>query len=62
MTFVSRMGLEQILEGVQVALATHRPGEGAARVPDYDLGPVSGKIVRIVSGYIDYVNRVVWSR
>jgi UDP-N-acetylglucosamine 2-epimerase (non-hydrolysing) len=61
-TLVSRMGLEQIMAGVQVALATHSPGEGAARVPDYCLGPVSGKIVRIVSGYIDYVNRVVWSR
>lgn len=58
---VSRLGPEEILAGVEVAMATH----GGARkqpVPDYDLGPVSGPIVRIVSGYIDYVNRVVWSR
>jgi UDP-N-acetylglucosamine 2-epimerase (non-hydrolysing) len=34
----------------------------AGRVPDYESGPVSVKVVRIVLSYIDQVNRVVWSK
>ncbi|GJE53268.1 UDP-2,3-diacetamido-2,3-dideoxy-D-glucuronate 2-epimerase [Methylobacterium tardum] len=58
---VSRLGPKEILSGVEVVMATHDRTRRQP-VPDYDLGPVSGPIVRIVSGYIDYVNRVVWSR
>jgi len=34
----------------------------AGRVPDYEAGAVSAKVVRIVLSYIDHVNRVVWSK
>ncbi len=34
----------------------------AGRVPDYESGPVSGKVVRIVLSYIDQVDRLVWSK
>jgi UDP-N-acetylglucosamine 2-epimerase len=34
----------------------------AGRVPDYEAGAVSVKVVRIVLSYIDHVNRVVWSK
>jgi UDP-N-acetylglucosamine 2-epimerase (non-hydrolysing) len=34
----------------------------AGAVPDYDGGEVSTKVVRIVLSYIDFVNRVVWSK
>jgi UDP-N-acetylglucosamine 2-epimerase (non-hydrolysing) len=34
----------------------------AGRVPDYEAGAVSAKVVRIVLSYIDQVNRVVWSK
>ena len=31
-------------------------------VGDYGAGPVSQQVVRIVLSYIDYVNRVIWSK
>jgi UDP-N-acetylglucosamine 2-epimerase (non-hydrolysing) len=34
----------------------------AGRVPDYEAGAVSAKVVRIVLSYIDQVDRVVWSK
>ena len=29
---------------------------------DYDGGPVSKKVVRIILSYVDYINRTVWSK
>ena len=34
----------------------------AGRVPDYEGGAVSAKVVRIVLSYIDQIDRVVWSK
>jgi UDP-N-acetylglucosamine 2-epimerase (non-hydrolysing) len=31
-------------------------------IKDYQAGPVSKQIVRVVLSYIDYVNRTVWER
>jgi UDP-N-acetylglucosamine 2-epimerase len=52
---------ERILDAVACA----RDGTGsrrAGRVPDYEAEGVAMKVVRIVLSYIDYVNRVVWSK
>ena len=31
-------------------------------VRDYDVPNVSGKILRLIISYVDYVNRVVWKK
>lgn len=31
-------------------------------VPDYQAGPVSKQVVRIVLSYTDYINRTVWRK
>jgi UDP-N-acetylglucosamine 2-epimerase len=52
---------DRVLEAVLIA----RAGTGsrrAGRVPDYEAEGVADKVVRIVISYIDYVNRVVWSK
>ena len=58
---------DRLAEAVAVALSTHASrsadlGPPLGHVPDYDGGQVSAKVVRIVSGYIDYVNRTVWRK
>ncbi len=58
-------GLTQarVLEAVSVVTRQHDPKKRAfPLVPDYDAGPVSKQVVRVVLSYIDYVNRTVWGR
>jgi len=54
---------ERIIQGIE--LVKNQP-RGANRyfrqVSDYTMPNVSEKIVRIILSYIDYVNRVVWSK
>lgn len=53
----------RVLEAVAVVTAQH---SGAARVfrpvGDYEAGPVSKQILRVVLSYVDYVNRTVWRK
>lgn len=53
----------RVLEAVSVVTRQHN---ATARVfpivPDYETGPVSKQVVRVVLSYIDYVNRTVWSK
>ena len=60
---MSGLKKERVLEAVKVV--TTQQG-GAERVfpvvPDYESGPVSKQVVRIVLSYIDYVNRTVWHK
>jgi UDP-N-acetylglucosamine 2-epimerase (non-hydrolysing) len=59
----SRMHADAIVDAVNVARATYVKGAtDLGRVPDYEGGRVSAKVARIVSGYIDFVNRSVWSK
>ncbi len=59
----ARMTPDAVAEAVRIVRATHDPNRtGFGRVADYEGGQVSVKVVRIVAGYIDVVNRVVWSK
>ena len=53
---------EAVLDAVRVTLARPPPQTLHPLVSDYLGGSVSEKVVNIVLSYIDYVNRVVWSK
>ncbi len=53
----------RVLEAVRVVMQHHNRTDRRFPVaPDYDAGLVSKKVLRIVLSYVDYVNRVVWSK
>jgi UDP-N-acetylglucosamine 2-epimerase (non-hydrolysing) len=53
---------EHVLDAVRIILAQHERGARTMdAVPDYEAKAVSRKILRVVSSYVDYVNRTVWS-
>lgn len=53
---------ERILQGL-IQLQTQKTGSerNFRQVSDYSMPSVSGKVVRIILGYTDYIKRVVWS-
>jgi UDP-N-acetylglucosamine 2-epimerase (non-hydrolysing) len=54
---------ERVLDAVRVVTYQHSASERQfSTVADYEGGPVSAKVLRIVLSYVDYVNRVVWSK
>jgi UDP-N-acetylglucosamine 2-epimerase (non-hydrolysing) len=54
---------EQVLDAIRVVTRQHdRTRRVFPLVPDYEAGPVSKQVVRVVLSYIDYVNRTVWRR
>jgi UDP-N-acetylglucosamine 2-epimerase (non-hydrolysing) len=54
---------ERVLDAVRVVMAQHdRNGRTMRPVEDYEAGPVSKQILRIVLSYTDYVNRTVWRK
>ena len=54
---------ERILQGLAALKIQNRNPERNFRlVSDYSMPNVSEKVVRIIISYIDYVNRVVWSK
>ncbi|MDC1287118.1 UDP-N-acetylglucosamine 2-epimerase (non-hydrolyzing) [Gammaproteobacteria bacterium] len=60
---MSGLKKERVLEAVKVVTAQHNGAERVfPLVPDYEAGPVSKQVVRIVLSYIDYVNRTVWHK
>jgi UDP-N-acetylglucosamine 2-epimerase len=54
---------ERILHGL-IELENQNKGESRTlrKVADYSMPNVSVKIVRIIISYVDYINRVVWSK
>ena len=52
-----------VLDAVRVIIAQHDRVHRTMRpVEDYEAGPVSKQILRVVLSYVDYVNRTVWSK
>lgn len=52
---------ERVLQGLE-ELSSHDKSQSFRLVNDYSVPNVSGKIVRIILSYTDYVKRVVWQK
>lgn len=60
---MSGLKKEHVLDAVKVIISQHKKHERVMkRVEDYEGGPVSKQILRVVMSYVDYVNRTVWSK
>ena len=60
---MSGLKAERVLDAVRVVTQQCNQIERQLRiVPDYEGGLVSNKVLRVVLSYVDFVNRVVWSR
>lgn len=60
---MSGLKKERVLDAVRVILDQHNKSSSATLpVADYDSSTVSNQVLRVVLSYIDYVNRVVWSK
>ena len=60
---MSGLKKERVLDAVRVIIAQHDKNKRVMRaVQDYEAGPVSKQVLRIVLSYVDYVNRTVWSK
>ncbi|MFH1657971.1 MAG: UDP-N-acetylglucosamine 2-epimerase (non-hydrolyzing) [Pseudomonadota bacterium] len=60
---MSGLNEERVLDAVQVIISQHDKAARVMRpVQDYEAGPVSKQILRVVMSYVDYVNRTVWSK
>ena len=57
------LNLETIIQALEVLETQKRDDKRTLRlVNDYSMPNVSDKVVRIILSYIDYINRVVWSK
>jgi UDP-N-acetylglucosamine 2-epimerase (non-hydrolysing) len=59
---ISSLAPERLLDAVRCVRDGWPGRRFAGRVPDYEAGAVSAKVVRIVLSYIDQVDRTVWSK
>jgi UDP-N-acetylglucosamine 2-epimerase (non-hydrolysing) len=60
---MSGLRKERVLEAIQVVMSQHgAAGPRMQVVEDYQTGPVSKQVTRVVLSYVDYVNRTVWGR
>jgi len=60
---MSGLKKDSVLTAVKVITSQHRRGERVIPlVADYEGGPVSLQVVRVVLSYTDYVNRTVWRK
>jgi UDP-N-acetylglucosamine 2-epimerase (non-hydrolysing) len=54
---------ERVLDAVRIVIAQHDSNKRVmAPVADYESQAVSKQLLRIVTSYVDYVNRTVWSK
>ncbi len=60
---MSGLKASSVLSAVRVVTSQHVAGvRTIPQVPDYDGGPVSLQVVRVVLSYTDYINRTVWRK
>ncbi|MBF8731380.1 MULTISPECIES: non-hydrolyzing UDP-N-acetylglucosamine 2-epimerase [Pseudomonas] len=60
---MSGLKAESVLAAVKVITSQHQGGQRLIPVvPDYEGGPVSQQVVRVVLSYTDYINRTVWRK
>ncbi|MBD0679873.1 UDP-N-acetylglucosamine 2-epimerase (non-hydrolyzing) [Pseudomonas fluorescens] len=60
---MSGLKVEGVLDAVRVVTSQHdRAQRVIPVVRDYQAGPVSKQVVRVVLSYTDYINRTVWSK
>ena len=59
---MSGLKAQRVLDAVQVITQQHAAARASRVVPDYQVEQVSRKVLRIVLSYVDFVNRVVWSK
>jgi len=60
---MSGLKKKRVLDAVRVIIAQHdRTKRVMDRIEDYEGGPVSKQVLRVVMSYVDYVNRTVWSK
>lgn len=60
---MSGLRRERVLDAVRVVTSQHdRARRVIPVVRDYQAGPVSKQVVRVVLSYTDYINRTVWSK
>lgn len=59
---MSGLKKERVLDAVRITIAHYnRFNRVMHPVQDYEVGPVSKQVLRVVTSYVDYVNRTVWS-
>ena len=57
------MDKDRVLDAIRIVLAQHdKSKQVMRRVEDYEGGAISKQMLRIVSSYVDYVNRTVWKK
>lgn len=60
---MSGLKKERVLDAVRVITTQHNKERRVMQpVQDYEAGPVSKQVLRVVMSYVDYVNRTVWSK
>lgn len=60
---MSGLKRERVLDAVKVVVAQYDKANRVMQpVQDYEAGPVSKQVLRVVLSYVDYVNRTVWSK
>lgn len=60
---MSGLKKERVLDAVKVIVSQHdKKTRVMHAVEDYEVGPVSKQVLRVVMSYVDYVNRTIWSK
>ena len=60
---MSGLKKDRVLDAVKIIISQHNKNMPVMHtVNDYEGGPVSKQILRIVLSYVDYINRTVWSK